>query len=222
MSIRFPSRRHLLRAGVTIAFTPSAAFAAPESSSVTAQLARYMASARDRGLPPDVELACKHRILDTFGAMISGSSMPPGIAATRYVRGLGGTEQATVLGAGLRTNVVQAALANAMCAHADETDDFEPMTKAHPGCSTVPAALAMAELHGANGEQFIRAVALGYDLCCRLLMALGPDLVRRTHRSAEGTSSTFGALGGAAAIAGLDETQSRFAISYAAQQVSGL
>src|SRR4051795_8528466 len=96
---------------------------------------------------------------------------------------------------------VNAALANAMCAHADETDDFEPVTKAHPGCSAVPAALAIAEKEGRSGEEFIRAVALGYDLCCRLLLALGPDLVRGTHRSAEGTSSTFGALGAAASLA---------------------
>jgi 2-methylcitrate dehydratase PrpD len=55
-----------------------------------------------------------------------------------------------------------------------------------------------------------------------LLMALGPDHVRATHRSAEGTSSTFGALGAAASLARLDEKGMRFAISYAAQQVSGL
>ena len=105
---------------------------------------------------------------------------------------------------------------------ADETDDFDLVTKAHPGCSTVPAAFAIAEMHGRSGEEFVRAVALGYDLCCRLLMALGPDLVRGSHRSAEGTSSTFGALGGAASLARLDEKGMRFAISYAAQQVSGL
>jgi 2-methylcitrate dehydratase PrpD len=68
----------------------------------------------------------------------------------------------------------------------------------------------------------VRAVALGYDLACQLLMALGPDLVRGSHRSAEGTSSTFGALGAAASLAQLDEQGMRFAISYAAQQVSGL
>jgi len=109
-----------------------------------------------------------------------------------------------------------------MCAHADETDDFEPVTKAHPGCATVAAGLAIAEKEGRSGEEFVRAVALGYDLCCRMLLALGPDLVRGSHRSAEGTSSNFGALGAAASLARLDEQQMRFAISYAAQQVSGL
>jgi 2-methylcitrate dehydratase PrpD len=109
-----------------------------------------------------------------------------------------------------------------MFAHADETDDFEPVTKAHPGSAVVPAALAMAEREGRTGTELIRAVALGYDLCCRFLITLGPDHVRATHRSAEGTSSTFGAVGAAASLARLDEKGMRFALSYAAQQVSGL
>ena len=63
---------------------------------------------------------------------------------------------------------------------------------------------------------------LGYDLCCRFLLALGPDHVRATHRSAEGTSATFGAAGAAAALAHLDERGMRYVLSYAAQQVSGI
>jgi 2-methylcitrate dehydratase PrpD len=117
---------------------------------------------------------------------------------------------------------VNAAFANGMFAHADETDDFEPVTKAHPGCSVVPAAFAVSERDGRSGAEFIKAVTLGYDLCCRFLLAIGPDHVRRTHRSAEGTSSTFGAAAAAAAAARLDERGMRYVLSYAAQQVSGI
>jgi 2-methylcitrate dehydratase PrpD len=219
-----PSRRCLLQSAgaiaVLAAFPIGVALAANDG--VTTRLARYMVAARDQALPDAVLKECKHRILDTFAAMVSGSRMKPGIMAVKYVRGLGGEQQASIVGSDFRTTAVNAALANAMCAHADETDDFEPVTKAHPGCSVVPAALAVAEKQGRSGEAFIRAVALGYDLGCRLLMALGPDLVRGTHRSAEGTASTFGALGAAASLAQLDETGMRFAISYSAQQVSGL
>jgi 2-methylcitrate dehydratase PrpD len=195
---------------------------AAADAGITARLARYMVAARDRALPDAVLAECRHRVLDTFAAMISGARMNPGVIAVKYVRSLGGAPQASVVGSDLRTTAVNAALANGMCAHADETDDFEPLTKAHPGSAVVPAALAIAEREGRSGEEFVRAVALGYDLCCRLLMALGPDLVRATHRSAEGTSATFGALGAAASLARLDEQGMRFAISYAAQQVSGL
>lgn len=200
------------------------AFAADSHASgeITGQLARYIVASRDNALPDAVTTACKNHILDTLGAMVSGSRMRPGELATRYVRSLGGTPQASVVASTLRTTCVNAALANAMCAHSDETDDFEPVTKAHPGSSVVPAALAIGEHQRASGTALIRAVALGYDMACRLLMALGPDLVRQSHRSAEGTASTFGSVGAAASLAKLDERAARFAISYAAQQESGL
>ena len=218
------SRRTLLRGGAAFAALAASRLrpATAANGDVTARLARYMVAARSQALPAAVTLQCKHRILDTLGAMVSGARMTPGQIGLGYVRRLGGEPQASVVGSDLRTTAVNAAFANAMCAHADETDDFEPVTKAHPGCSVVPAALAWAEKEGRGGVEVIRAVALGYDLACRLLMALGPDLVRGTHRSAEGMSSTFGALGAAASLARLDEPGARFAISYAAQQVSGL
>jgi 2-methylcitrate dehydratase PrpD len=195
--------------------------AAAERGDITGAVARHMVASRHMVLPATVIEAAKHRILDTLGAMISGARMRPGMAALAYVQKLGGTAEAGVVASALRTSAPLAAMANAMCAHADETDDFEPVTKAHPGCSAVPAALAMGEKNNASGMDLIRAVVLGYDLGCRLLMALGPDSVRAGHRSAEGTASTYCALG-SAILAPLDEMGMRYALSYGAQQVSGL
>ncbi|MCZ6906299.1 MAG: MmgE/PrpD family protein [Deltaproteobacteria bacterium] len=189
---------------------------------ITGQLARYMAEARDRSLPPEVQQAGKHRILDSLGAIVSGARLKAGELAIQYVRLQGGLPEASLLATDVKTSAVNAALANGMSGHADETDDFEPMTKAHPGCSVVPAALAMAEREGSSGEELLRAVVLGYDLCCRFLMALVPELVRGGHRSAEGTSSTMGCTAAAASLARLDQTGMRYALSYGAQQVSGI
>ena len=193
----------------------------PETD-ITGTLARYMAEARDRTLPAEVAQAGKHRILDTLGAVVSGARLKPGEMAIKYIQLQGGTPEASVLATNIKTSAVNAALANGMFGHADETDDFEPVTKSHPGCSVVPAALAMAERAGSSGEDLLRAVTLGYDLCCRFLFALEPDSVRGGHRSAEGTSSTMGSVGAAASIARLDEAGMRYALSYAAQQVSGV
>jgi 2-methylcitrate dehydratase PrpD len=192
------------------------------AADITGQLARYMVEARERALAPEVARAARHRILDTLAAMVSGAHMKPGEMAIRYARAQGGNPEATVLTTNIRTSAVNAALVNGMFAHADETDDFEPVTKAHPGSHVVPAALAMAEREGSSGTELLNAVALGYDVCCRFLLALGADLVRRTHRSAEGTSSTMGSVAAAASLARLDEKGMRHALSYAAQQVSGI
>src|SRR5438270_8830465 len=189
---------------------------------ITGRLACYMARARNQDLAPHVAQEAKHRILDALAAMVSGSHLPPGGMAIRFAREQGGSAEATVLTTDIRTSAVNAALANGMFAHADETDDFDPVTKAHPGSHVVPAALAMAEREGRSGAQLLAGVTLGYDVCCRFLLALGPDLVRGSHRSAEGTSSTMGAAAAAASLAKLDEKGMRYALSYAAQQVSGL
>lgn len=191
-------------------------------STITGRLAHYMVATREANLPSEVMLATKHRILDSLAAMVSGARLKPGEMAIKFIASQGGTAEASVATTSIRTTAINAAMANAMFGHADETDDFHPLTKAHPGCSVVPAALAMAEREGRSGIELINSVALGYDLCCRFLIALGADLVRASHRSAEGTSSTMGSVGAAASLARLDETGMRYALSYAAQQVSGI
>jgi 2-methylcitrate dehydratase PrpD len=192
------------------------------AADITGRLARYMAEARERSLAAQVAREARHRILDTLAAIVSGAHLKPGEMAIRYARVQGGIAEATIITTDIRTSAVNAALVNGMFAHADETDDFEPVTKAHPGCAVVPAALAMAEREGRSGRELLSAVTLGYDVCCRFLLALGPDLVRATHRSAEGTSSTLGSAAAAASLARLDESGMRYALSYAAQQVSGV
>ncbi len=194
----------------------------PASTDLTGRVARYMAAARQQPLSADVLRETKHRVLDTIAAMVSGARLKPGEMAIRFARAQGGTAEASVLTTDLRTTAINAALVNAMFAHADETDDFEPVTKAHPGCAAVPAALAVGERENASGQELLRAVALGYDLCCRWLQALGPNHVRATHRSAEGVSATMAAAAAAASMAKLDEKAMRYALSYAVQQVSGV
>jgi len=217
------TRRRLLKAGsATVAsyFLPAGWSLAADD--LTGRLATYMVAARDRALPDRVLLDAKQRILDTIASMVSGSALSPGMIATRFIRTQGGVAEASIVASNIRTSAINAAFVNGMLAHADESDDFEPVTKAHPGSATVPAALSMAEKEQRSGAEMIRAVALGYDVGCRFLLALGPDLVRRTHRGAEGYSATMGAMAAAASLARFDEERMRYAISYAAQQVSGL
>jgi 2-methylcitrate dehydratase PrpD len=181
-----------------------------------------MVAARDRSLPPKVLLDTKHRVLDTLGAMVSGARLRPGELAIRYIRAQGGVPEATVLTTDIKTSAINAALVNGMFAHADETDDVDPLTKAHPGSGVVPAALAMAEREDRSGMEVLRAVALGYDVGCRFVVALGADQVRASHRGIEAPVSTMGGMAAAASLARLDETGMRYALSYGAQQVSGL
>ena len=129
-----------------------------------------------------------------------------------------------VIGTGIVTSAVNAALANAMAAHADETDDTNPIGPFHAGCGAVSAAFASAELAGRTGNDVLRAVALGYDIGARLIVSLGVGAgaaATRRH-SPSCLTTTFVATAAAAAMLRLDPRQVRHALSYAAQQASGI
>jgi hypothetical protein len=75
-------------------------------------LSEYMAAAGNRLLPGEVAEHAKHHLLDTLASMISGSELPAGQAAERYIRVHGGKGTATIAGATLTAAPVDAALAN--------------------------------------------------------------------------------------------------------------
>jgi 2-methylcitrate dehydratase PrpD len=186
------------------------------------QLSAYIARALRRPLPAEVVEKTKHHVLDTVAAMLSGSRLPPGRQAISYVRTLGGARQACVIGSRIVTAAANAALANGMLAHADETDDSHAPSLTHPGCGIVPAALAMAERERRNGTALLRAVALGYDVGCRLTQSLDAYQFREDGHSTHSFGPMFGAAAAAGALAGLKEAQVRHLLSYAAQQASGI
>jgi 2-methylcitrate dehydratase PrpD len=157
-----------------------------------------------------------------MAAMISGAQLHPGRLAIDYITQLGGVRQASVFGTRLLTSPVNAALANGMLAHADETDDSHAPSRTHPGCAVIPAALAVAESVQAGGERLIRAVVLGYDVAARLNYALGPDEFAAASRATHSVGGTFGAGAAAGALLALDDQQVRHLLSFCAQQASGV
>jgi 2-methylcitrate dehydratase PrpD len=220
------TRRGVLKGGGAIAaagLSTGAASGAPAVGPVMAALSGYMSGACERPLPEAVVEKAKHHVLDTFAAMVSGAELLPGRAAIAFARGYGGAPVATVAGCEVVTGPIEAALANGVLAHADETDDSHAPSLSHPGCAVLPAALALGERQRIDGEHFLRAVALGYDVGTRMTMCLGvPALSREAHKSSHSIAGVFGAAAAAGCAAGLDERQMRWLLDYAAQQSSGI
>lgn len=188
----------------------------------TETVAVHVASARAAPLPPEVAEKTAVHVLDTLAAMVSGAALPAGGAGARYARRLGGPAEALAIAARSLVAAPHAALANAMAAHADETDDSHVGGRFHPGCAVVPAALAMAEAKGRSGTDLLRAVALGYDIGARAVQALGVASPADARHSTHSIGANFGATAAAAALAGLDPRQAESALSYAVQQASGV
>jgi 2-methylcitrate dehydratase PrpD len=190
--------------------------------SIISQLSEYIAKARRMELPDNVSIRARHHILDAIAAMVSGSVLPPGRLAIRYIQGQAGTQEARVIGSQLLTTAVNAALANGVMAHSDETDDSHAPSSTHPGCAIVPAALAMAERETTDGKALLRAVVAGYDVGCRVTQALGPSFLSGKGLSSHSIGGTFGAAAAGASLANLNPVEVSHALSYAAQQASGV
>src|SRR5580765_6193020 len=186
-------------------------------------LSEYMASAGARTLPDAVVEKTKHMILDTLAAAISGSDLPPGKFAINFARAYAGERISTVVASNVVCGPIEAALANGMLAHSDETDDTHPPSQSHPGCAVVPAALAVGEKRNIDGPRFMRAVALGYDIGPRFTATLGKlQYMADTHRSTHALASTFGSAAAAGCAAGLNSQQMRWLLSYTSQLASGI
>jgi len=187
---------------------------------ITQTLADYMASTGTRNLPEDVRRSAMHHLIDTVAAMVSGSMLEARSGALAFVRELSGREQATVVGTDILASAESAALANGMFAHADESDDSHGASVTHPGCSVVPAALAVAEVHGSSGEDFLRAVVTGYDVGTRVAAAIGGgDFMVRYHHCSFG--GIFGAAAASASLMGLDAAGCSRTLTFATHLASG-
>jgi 2-methylcitrate dehydratase PrpD len=193
--------------------------------SVMPPLARYMKEAQTRPLSAEAAEHTRLHVLDTFAAMISGSGLPPGRAALQFVGeySASGAGAATVVRSKALAGPLEAALANAMMAHADETDDSHAPSESHPGCSVVPAALAAAERFASDGARFLRSVALGYDVGTRVNMALRvSNFEVGSHQSSHAMAAVWGSSAAAGCAAGLSLEQLPWLLAYAADQSSGL
>ena len=211
----------------TSAASPDSSHQLPVSAKpagfVMNELGAYMSDAANRALPDEVTEKTKHHILDTLAAMISGSKLLPGERAFQFVEAYRGSGDATVVASKIVCGPIEAALANGVLAHADETDDSHSPSQSHPGCAVVPAALAAGEQFRISGAHFIRSIALGYDIGTRVTVTLGgQQFEAESHWSTHSISPLFGASAAASCAANLNAQQMRWMLGYTAQQSSGL
>lgn len=195
------------------------------SHSVIGEVSSYISRSGEAKLPAEVIREAKHHILDTLSAIVSGSKLKPGQLARKFIESQGGVEEAQVVASPIVTSAINAALANGVMAHADETDDSHSASGTHPGCGIVPAALSMADREGADGMSFLKGVVAGYDIGCRSTQALGITqrgaAFRGPSLDSHSIGNNFGAATAATAVLRLKSSLVRYVLSYIAQQASG-
>lgn len=192
--------------------------------SLTSALAAFAAETPSASLPPEVPDRALALVSDFVGSIVRASreaeSTPAMLAMVDHL-GLAGGGPCVVFGLGRRYGAAAAALLNGALGHSLDFDDTHADSSLHPSAPVFPAALAAAERVEASGEDFLAAVAIGFEICCRLGNALDPmaHYERGFHPTA--TAGTFGAAAAAGRLLRLDRKGMEAAFGIAASQASG-
>jgi 2-methylcitrate dehydratase PrpD len=203
--------------------TVSPSTAPLRTEGITDELCQFIVDVKYDQLGERVVDKLKDLITDSIGiaagaAAICDSSEP----FLQAVIALGGKAgQSTVFTKGSAFSPQYAGLLNAAFAHSFDFDDTHAGSILHPGATAIPAALAQAELQNTDGKTLLLAIAVGYEITCRIGCGYNyGGYTRGFHNTA--TAGIFGAVATISKIKGLSVDQVRNAFGLAVSKAAGL
>jgi 2-methylcitrate dehydratase PrpD len=190
---------------------------------ITSELSRFAADISLDKLPLEVTTRARFLVLDLVGNIVrarhDAESTASFLAATRAMGMAAGN--AGVFGDAARYTPAGAAFLNGALAHSLDFDDTHAAGSLHPGAPVIAAALAAGEMAGASGADVLAAIVAGYEVTCRIALALpaGEHYDRGFHPTA--TCGAFGAAAAAARVFGLDAAAIEAALGTVLSQCAG-
>jgi 2-methylcitrate dehydratase PrpD len=200
-----------------------------EPKSVIASIAEFISRVRLADIPFKVRETAKLHLIDGLGTMIAGRDDGASRAIRRYIRGLDGKSEATVIGAKRKFPAQHAAVANGVQGHVLDYDDTQLAThssrpfgqQTHPTTPVLASALALAEKMRCTGAHFLTAYIAGVEIACRLGDAVSPShYLDGFHPT--GTFGTFGAAAACSHLLRLDKKHCSWALGIAGTLAAGV
>ncbi|HVR92039.1 MAG TPA: MmgE/PrpD family protein [Novosphingobium sp.] len=175
------------------------------------RLANFACSLRFEDLSSNVVHEVKRRLIDSLGCALGAWNEQPCAIAREVASDFSAKNGATILGTNHKAPPDWAAFANGCCIrYFDYNDTYLSKEPAHPS-DNFSAVLAVAESVDATGHEVIAAVALAYEVQCRLCDAA-------SIRARGWDHPTYGAFSTALACAKLmklDPERTRHAVNIA-------
>src|ERR1700704_4279240 len=175
------------------------------------QLADYACTLGYEDLSKEVVHEVKRRVIDSVGCALGAWNEEPCAIARKVASEFSAKHGATIIGTSHKAPPDWAAFATGCCIrYFDYNDTYLSKNPAHPS-DNISAALAIAERLGGNGRELITAIALAYEVQCRLC-----DAASITARGWDHV--TYGAFSTALACARLmklDPEKTRHAVNIA-------
>lgn len=190
---------------------------------ITQQLASFSAGIVAAKLPEEVVARARLLVTDLLGCIIRAQQDAPAARALYAgAEALGLSEgHHLVFGDGQTHGTAGATFLNAALAHSLDFDDTHAASTLHPGAPVIPAAMIAGCMAGASGHDVLAAIVAGYEVTCRIGLALpaGDHYARGFHPTA--TCGAFGAAAAAGRALGLSAGQMESALGIALSQAAG-
>jgi 2-methylcitrate dehydratase len=182
------------------------------------RLARFVVDRSWDDLSAEARLELKIRVLDSLGCALGALGAPPVRAIRAQLDEFGGRPLCTLIGGGA-TAPDRAALSNgALVRYLDFNDSyFAPGETCHPSDNLAPV-LAAAEYAGASGRELLVALAVAYQVQCRL----SDEAPVRAKGFDHTTQGAYAAAAGAAKALRLGAEQTANAVAIAGTALNAL
>ena len=156
--------------------------------------------------------------LDAYGLMLSARNADYIQAIQSSCVDYGDT---TAFGHGSRFTMQDAVLINGTAIHGEDFDDTFEGTPVHVSSVIIPTILAVAEREDLPPDKFIRSMAFGAELICRLAL-VAPTAIHRQGFHPTAILGAFGASLTASIAYGLNAQQTASALGIVGSMASGI
>lgn len=147
--------------------------------SVSRQIAEFAVGLKYSDLPTKVVNEVKRYLYDSVGCAYGGYHTKDVNILREIYNGMGGAEEATLIGFGDKLPAVNATLVNSLMVRAlDFNDIYWKEDPSHPS-DIIPVALATGEMVNASMEDVVVAIVLAYEFEMRLCLFAKPGVRER-------------------------------------------
>lgn len=189
--------------------------------SITKHFAEYIYKTSYEDIPQETHRYVKLCLLDWIGVTLGGSREPVSDILLDFINVMGGEKHASILGKGIKTNLLLAALVNGTMSHALDFDDTLKDSGTHPTVCLAPAVISVGEYKKSSGKDLITAFIIGFETAARIGRAIWADQYKKGWHTTS-TIGRFGAAAGAAKLMNLSREQISNALGITGTQMSGI
>jgi 2-methylcitrate dehydratase PrpD len=165
--------------------------------------------------------AAKDHSLDALGVGLAAASLNLPRQIEKILSRFGSGGESTVLGFPERRPAPSAAFLNGTLIHSLEYDDTHIPSVIHGSSAIVPAALAIAESEDHSGQDFLRAIVIGWEFLIRLGLA-APGMFQANGFQTTAVCGPFATALVSSGLFQLDVDRTVHAMGIAGSQCSGV